>query len=110
MSLRVAGNNLVLTKGDTLYLKVVLEYNSGGTYILSEGDGLEFGITSYDGKKVLVQKDIDTSNALLKLKPSDTDSLTPDLPYLYGVRVVKANGDIFTVVSGTLKLLKEVCE
>lgn len=110
MSLRVAGNNIVLTKGDVLYVKIVLEYsNDGDTYELEDGDTVEFGITDYDGKEVLVQKQVDTDSLLLKLTPSDTASLSIDRVYRHGVKVVKANGDTFTVTFGTLKLLQEVC-
>ena len=109
MSLKIAGNNIVFTRKDTLYIKVVLEYSSGGTYELEEGDAVQFGIMSYNGTKVYVQKNVDTSTMLLKLKPSDTEQLSLDTIYQHGVKVIKANGDTFTVVFGTLKLIQEVC-
>ena len=109
MSLRVAGSNIVLTRGDVLYVKIVLEYsNDGETYELEQGDTVEFAIMDYDCHNVLVQKNIDTESLLLKLSPSDTEGLSDGVVYSHGVKVTKANGDPFTVVFGTLKLLPEV--
>lgn len=110
MSLKVAGNNIVFTRKDTLYIRVVLEYsNDGDEYVLEDGDTVEFGIMEYNGTTVYVQKQVDTDTMLLKLTPSDTEPLKLNTLYHHGVKVVKANGDTFTVVFGTLKLLQEVC-
>lgn len=109
MSLRVAGNNIVLTRGDVLYIKIVLEYsNDGETYELEEGDVVDFAIMDYDCHNVLVQKSVDVQSLLLKLSPSDTEGLSEGVVYSHGVKVTKANGDPFTVIFGTLKLLPEV--
>lgn len=109
MSLRVAGNNIVLTKGDVMYLKIVLEYaNDGDTYTLEDGDTAEFAIMDFDCKEVFVQKEIDTSNMMLKLVPSDTESLSVDRVYRHGVKITKLGGDPFTVTFGIFKLLPEV--
>ena len=110
MSLKVAGNNIVLTRKDTLYIRLVLEYsNDGEEYELDDGDTVEFGIMKYNSTEPLVQKEVDTDTMMLKLTPSDTESLSIDTIYQHGAKVVKANGDVFTVVFGTLKLLQEVC-
>lgn len=109
MSLRIEGNNIILTRGDALYIKIVLEYSSdGGAYELEQGDTVEFAIMDYDCHNVLVQKNVDTESLLLKLSPSDTKGLSDRVVYRHGVKITKVNGDPFTVVFGTFKLLPEV--
>ncbi len=109
MSLRIAGNNIIVTRGDTLHIKIVLEYsNDGESYELEDGDSAEFAIMDYDCSEVLVRKDVNTSDLFLKLTPSDTHSLSENKVYRHGVKITKNNGDEFTVVFGTLKLLPEV--
>ena len=109
MSLRVVGNNIILTRGDALYVKIVLEYSDNAeTYELEDGDTVDFAIMDYNCQNVLVQKSVDNDSLLFKISPSDTEGLSENMIYNHGVKITKANGDRFTVLFGTLKLLPEV--
>lgn len=94
---------IYLTRGDTAYLSVGIEYDTpeGTEYELEETDIVEFSIKRSTKREdpYLVHKQ-NTGSSLFKIVPEDTSELKYGT-YKYDVQLTKANGDVFTVVEPT---------
>ena len=72
MSASISGSNITLTRGDTLYLTVLMTKN-GVNYTPVEGEKVRFAMKKkIDDEEPLILKDIPINTMILKLVPEDT--------------------------------------
>ena len=103
----VKGTSIRLVVGDTFTAQIELT-KDGETYELTDGDAIRFAMKkTYKSSACLIMKDINIDTMVLKLDPEETEGL-PIGSYVYDIQVTFANGDVDTVISGSLTLLPEV--
>ena len=94
--LKVKGNNLYLTRGDTAFLKIELTDNKGERYEMKDGDALYFRMKrSTTSRDILVEKQI--ADGALQINESDTKDLDFGM-CRYEVELVMAEGHHYTVI------------
>ena len=100
------GYDIVLTRGDSLYLIVGISKN-GEPYTPQEGDTVRFAMCKEAGTAVLT-KVIPTDTLQLTIKPEDTKNLPMYSRYDYDIELTTADGDVDTFIEGHITLDKEV--
>lgn len=104
----VSGNNISLTRGDTLLLTIDLTNSDGTPYEAANGDVLRFAMKrKIKDEECLIYKEIPTDTFLLELQPSDTKELSFG-KYVYDIELTTAVGRVTTIVIGNLNLTEEV--
>lgn len=97
MSASINGNNITLTRGDTLYLTVLMTKN-GDNYTPVEGEVVRFAMKKkIDDAEPLILKDIPIDSMTLKLEPRDTKSLNYG-SYKYDIEYTSVDGDVDTFI------------
>lgn len=98
----VTGNQIFLTRGDTLILTLSLSNSDGSEYVPAEGDSIFFRLKKFATyPALLIEKEIPTSSMILQLNPDDTASLSFG-DYHYEIEVVTADGMHDTVIADEL--------
>lgn len=106
----VNGNDIFLTRGDTLHIKINM-FKNGEPYIPVEGDVIRFAMKkSYKDpdEDVIVLKTIPIDSLILTLEPQDTKQLPFGKTYVYDIELTDTNGDVDTFINGTLTIGEEV--
>ena len=94
--LKVQGNKIYLTRGDTAFLDIILKDETGNPYTLNEGDILKFRLKeNILGNTLLLEKALNQNT--LELTPPDTSGLDFGL-YRYEIELIKSGGEHFTVI------------
>lgn len=101
--LKVFGNEISMTRGDTARLTLSLYDGDGKAYEPQEGDRIRFTVSDEVG--ILISKDI--TNGEIIIYPNDTVPLDYGV-YDYDIQAELGNGDISTAIVSTLTLCKEV--
>ena len=98
--LRIVGNKIYLTKGDSATLHFNITTLNGQPYSLKEGDKVVFTLAMREQEKdnYIIQKDIDMSTHSLIIKPSETKGMDSETEYVYDVQLSTGNGDIYTII------------
>lgn len=104
--LTIEDSTIYLTRGDTAYITVNLEYNDG-SYEMQTGDTLTLSV-----KKAVEDTDyalqIITDTNTINILPADTKELEYG-KYVYDIQLQTAAGEIFTVIEKSpFKLQEEV--
>ena len=109
MAIKIEGTQITMTRGDTLKLYVIPQYEDGSEYEPAENDTIRFAMKRrYEDTKVLLTKEISTEDFLLHLKPEDTKELKFG-HYVYDIQLTHENGDVDTYINkGELILSEEV--
>jgi hypothetical protein len=98
----VTGNQIFLTRGDTLILTLALSNSDGSEYVPAEGDSIFFRLKKFATyPNLLIEKEIDTSTMILQLNEADTAGLAFG-DYHYEIEVVTAGGMHDTVIADEL--------
>ena len=96
--LDVQGNNIHLTRGDTMFLDIQLNTESGEAYALNEGDKVFFRVKrNASSKDILIQKEV-THDLVLQLDEADTVNMNFG-SYYYEVELVTEEGYHFTAIA-----------
>ena len=113
----IKNNKIELTRGDSMVAEVSMLDKSGEAYVPQEGDSVRFvlksdwmnpGKTAYVDKRPRLEKNISTSDLLLRLAPDDTKRL-PFGKYRYDIEITFADGYVDTFINNELfTLLPEV--
>ena len=106
----VDGNDIYLTRGDTMILNVTIT-KDGSSYTPASGDTIRFAMKNrYEDSDadVLINKNIDMSTMQLTLLPSDTKNLKMGRSYVYDIEFVDASGNVDTFIKGNFYLGEEV--
>ena len=101
------GNNITLTRGDTLQLQVDICYYDGEAYQPVEGDVVQFFLKPQYKPGVVVEVDIPIDTLVLELGADVTKAL-PSGYFAYDIQLTKADGYVDTFLSGTLIITEEV--
>lgn len=97
MSASISGNNITLTRGDTLYLTVLMTKN-GVSYTPVEGEKVRFAMKKkIDDEELLILKDIPIDTMTLKIVPEDTKTLKYG-SYKYDIEYTSVDGDVDTFI------------
>lgn len=105
----IVENDINLTRGDTLNLKVNMEDENGTEYIPGENDEIRFAMKKrYKDSECLIKKQISPLTRLLRLDPEDTKGLPFGRDYVYDIQITKEDGTVDTFISGVLHLVEEV--
>lgn len=102
--IKLFGNEITMTRGDTVRLGLTLLNMDNTEYELQEGDKVYFTVKSGDRERISRE----VSEGII-LYPADTAILEYG-KYDYDVEVVRANGDVNTVIVSKLIICKEVRE
>lgn len=97
MSASISGNQISLTRGDSLVLGVTILQN-GSTYTPASGDTARFALKStvFDDSP-LINKQVDLETMTLTLVPSDTKEL-PFGTYVYDIELTTSDGYVDTFI------------
>lgn len=108
MSYKIDGTKITLTRGDTFRTVVAIKNKTEGSYYTpTEGESVVFAMkrnrliangSEYYDKAPLIEKEIPIDTMILHITPEDTKSLGFG-EYKYDVRLVKANGEVYTFIS-----------
>lgn len=113
--IRLNGNKIFMTRGDTLRLEVRVTVD-GEEYSPSDGDVVRFALkreamnmqrSRYLDSEPLILKTIPNDTMTLELNPEDTKELGFGL-YDYDIQITFADGDVSTFISDKLELMREV--
>ena len=108
--LKINGNDITLTRGDSM--RILLSLNKDGAiFTPSENDIIKFGVSKVakgkSGYVLLISKTIDNATLLISLDPRDTETLDYGT-YKYDLQITYENGDIDTFLEGRFNLTEEV--
>lgn len=106
----IEGNNITLTRGDSLPLTLTLTKNNE-PYTPAAGDVIRFAISKgYNGQagyKLMYQAEIDKATLAFVIPAEETSKLEY-LTYNYDVELTDASGLVDTFISGELTITGEV--
>lgn len=116
MSCRVSGTKIIMTRGDTLNLKInIMKDNE--EYIPEEGDVIRFALKHREIKAdssdfvdddPLILKTIPNDTMTLVLEPKDTKDLA-FITYAYDIEITFADGSVDTFITNSqFKITEEV--
>lgn len=109
--LSISGNNITLTKGDTLTLELALTDANGEAYAPEQGDSIRFAVsTGYLGEsyyELHYEQNVPTDTLTFTMPASKTAELAYK-EYNYDIELTHNDGCIDTVISGKLKIMGEV--
>ena len=102
-------NNIILTRGDSLSLKIDLKFEDGSPYIVSENDVIRFAISKgYEGEpNYQLIKEIIIPNDTLTILLTSEDTKLPYCDYNYDVEITH-EGQVDTFISAKFRLTGEV--
>jgi len=107
MSATINGNNIALTRGDTLRLEVEILDESGEIYTPGAGDVVRFAMKRFYSDAAVTLEKIITDGVLL-IEPADTKGL-PFGTYFYDIQLTTAAGVVDTFIPrATFEILSEV--
>jgi hypothetical protein len=105
--LYIKANTIMLTRGDTAYIDVVID-REGEPYTLASGDKLTLSVKKYVTDEAPAFSKTTTSGNTIHIEPQDTAGLGFGT-YKYDVQLNTASGDVFTVVDvGNFEVMPEV--
>lgn len=112
MSHVISGTNITLTRGDTLFLKIVMKDSQTHEDISpEEGSSIRFAMKlnySDPDEDVVLLKDIPINTMILEFRPEDTKHLSMGKTYVYDIQYTDAMGHVDTFIEGKFKIGKEV--
>jgi hypothetical protein len=96
--LKISGNKIYLTRGDTMILQLNILDPDGEEYTPTETDRIFFRVKrAASTSKVLIEKEIDVSTMLLQLDEEDTMDFK-FASYVYEIELVTESNYHFTVI------------
>ena len=98
--LKLKGNAIYLTKGDTLDVDVQITDSEGAEYVPETGDSIRFALKSdYSDLEPLIIKDIPISTMQLRLESEETKILKArKVPYVYDIQITLKDGTVDTFI------------
>lgn len=110
MSVRISGTTILMTRGDTLKVKVDIFNTDGTQYIPIDGDQIRFALKeNYSDEVPLIIKDIPWDTCELYLDSADTMVLEQPHDYVYDIQITLTDGTVDTFITKSkLKILEGV--
>lgn len=95
--LTINGNQIILTRGDTMLIRLSLKNDDGTQYIPTATDKIYFRLKKHATyPEILIEKQL--SDMILELVPEDTINLDFGA-YRYEIELVTEDGRHYTVIS-----------
>ena len=108
MSHSISGNDITLTRGDSLFLQLALSKN-GEPYTPAQGSVIRFAMKlKYTDEDPVLVKLVPIDTLLLEIEPEDTSDLIMKKTYVYDIQLTDENGYVDTFISGTFTIGEEV--
>lgn len=110
--LRIDSNqNITLTRGDTLTLKLNLKDIDGEAYVPEEGDSIRFAVSDgYLGQnyyQLQIEANVPTDTLQFTIPSTETSKLEYK-QYNYDVELTHSDGCVDTIISGNITITGEV--
>lgn len=95
--LKISGNELCITKGDSAFITVNIEYADGQPYEMKSGDKLKLSAKNDINGSVLMA--VESSTNTIHILPSDTKNLVPGKGF-FDIQL-KSGSEVYTLVGVT---------
>lgn len=107
--IKVEGNTITMTRGDTLVVTLTLKNADGTAYTPVEGDAVRFAMKrNFNDAQCVIEKTISTADMTLTLASNDTKKLPQPSKYVYDMQITKSDGTVDTFISDYLFIKEEV--
>ena len=99
---------IVVTKGDTVKMPIIVTNNDGSIYHVQKDDVINFGLKKeYTDAECLIEKTINNDELMLVLSHEDTKKLEVGIGYKYDIQILR-NDEVHTFISGIITVTNEV--
>lgn len=100
---------IVVTKGDTVKMPIIVTNNDGSIYHVQKDDVINFGLKKeYTDAECLIEKTIDNNELMLVLSHEDTKKLETGIGYKYDIQILRNKDEVHTFISGIITVTNEV--
>ena len=100
---------IVVTKGDTVKMPIIVTNNDGSIYHVQKDDVINFGLKKeYTDAECLIEKTIDNNELMLVLSHEDTKKLETGIGYKYDIQILRNKDEVHTFISGMITVTNEV--
>lgn len=100
---------IVVTKGDTVKMPIIVTNNDGSIYHVQKDDVINFGLKKeYTDAECLIEKIIDNDELMLVLSHEDTKKLEVGIGYKYDIQILRNKDEVHTFISGMITVTNEV--
>ena len=100
---------IVVTKGDTIKMPIIVTNNDGSIYHVQKDDVINFGLKKeYTDAECLIEKTIDNNELMLVLSHEDTKKLEVGVGYKYDIQILRNENEVHTFISGMITVTNEV--
>ena len=100
---------IVVTKGDTVKMPIIVTNNDGSIYHVQKDDVINFGLKKeYTDAECLIEKTIDNNELMLVLSHEDTKKLEVGIGYKYDIQILRNEDEVHTFISGMITVTNEV--
>lgn len=100
---------IVVTKGDTVKMPIIVTNNDGSIYHVQKDDVINFGLKKeYTDAECLIEKTIDNDELMLVLSHEDTKKLEVGVGYKYDIQILRNENEVHTFISGMITVTNEV--
>lgn len=100
---------IVVTKGDTVKMPIIVTNNDGSIYHVQKDDVINFGLKKeYTDAECLIEKTIDNDELMLVLSHEDTKKLEVGIGYKYDIQILRNENEVHTFISGMITVTNEV--
>lgn len=100
---------IVVTKGDTVKMPIIVTNNDGSIYHVQKDDVINFGLKKeYTDAECLIEKTIDNNELMLVLSHEDTKKLEVGIGYKYDIQILRNENEVHTFISGMITVTNEV--
>ena len=100
---------IVVTKGDTVKMPIIVTNNDGSIYHVQKDDVINFGLKKeYTDAECLIEKTIDNNELMLVLSHEDTKKLEVGIGYKYDIQILRNKDEVHTFISGIITVTNEV--
>ena len=100
---------IVVTKGDTVKMPIIVTNNDGSIYHVQKDDVINFGLKKeYTDAECLIEKTINNDELMLVLSHEDTKKLEVGIGYKYDIQILRNKDEVHTFISGMITVTNEV--
>lgn len=110
IKIREDKNLIMMTRSDTLIVKINIKDSDGNDYVPESTDTLRFALKkNYNDEDVLIYKEIPIDTLTLRLDSRDTANLEQPATYYYDIQLTYGDGIVSTIIANAmLKITEEV--
>ena len=104
---KVTNSTIIMTRGDTCRIKLVLTDSDGNEFVPNEGDVIRFAAKKkYSDSEASIFIIVPNDTLILEIKPEDTKNLDFGT-YVYDLQITFADGTVDTFISKSILKLEE---